>query len=120
MWKKRIRTTSFWVGIVSFIVLLADSVSDVFGYSIAVDGVVKIILGLCSCLIVVGFINKKDVDSVESQPDELLKEMHNVNNYTKSPSVDDASDAQAKSDIVVNKNADSSKKSNDIDINLNE
>ncbi len=86
MWKKRTKTTSFWIGLSSILVLIVDYVSSEFGFSICSDLVPKIILGLCSFLVLVGFVNKKDVDGEPSQKTEILDEIKSLNNYTKNKS----------------------------------
>ncbi len=73
--KNRLKTTSFWFGISSAIIVLLDSLSKVFGLSISSSLVEDIIFSVLSILILIGFVTKKSVGEKETSSQELLEEI---------------------------------------------
>ena len=74
--KEKIKTTSFWLGIGGAIVILVECVASVFGFNVAPELVEKIIVSVCSVLVLLGVITKKTVnDKAESTQEELLSEI---------------------------------------------
>ena len=76
--KEKIKTTSFWLGLSGALVLIADCVSDIFGIAMFSDKVESVVITICSVLVLLGIITKKNVgDSAESTTEELLYEIKN-------------------------------------------
>ena len=105
--KNRIRTTSFWIGLASVSVLVIDALSGVCGFSICSDNVIKAILGLSSILVVLGFVNKKDVDTPVANKDDLLSDLNTMNNYSDSSNNVHDINLNKSTDNIANKYTDS-------------
>ena len=74
--KEKLKTTSFWLGLCSSIVLILESVSSLIGISLYPQVIEKVILSVCSVLVTIGIITKKNVnDKVNSSKDDLLDEI---------------------------------------------
>ena len=67
---------AFWVGLSSAIVVLIESMGNLFGFSIDGSLITEFIMSICGVLVVLGFVTKdnkskleddtkKDIDSVE-------------------------------------------------------
>lgn len=73
--KNKIKTTSFWLGLSSAIVVLVGAISKLFGVNISSSIVEDIVLSICAVLICFGFVNKKTESGDTCQKDELLDEV---------------------------------------------
>ena len=74
--KEKLKTTSFWLGLCSSIVLILESVSSLIGISLYPHVIENVILSVCSVLVTIGIITKKNVnDKVNSSKDDLLDEI---------------------------------------------
>lgn len=75
--KKKIRTTSFWLGLSGAIVIVLETISSVLNLNLHSKEVESIILAICSALVMVGIITKKNVsDEKESSSKDLLVEIN--------------------------------------------
>lgn len=75
--KKKIRTTSFWLGLSGAIVIVLETISSVLNLNLHSKEVESIILAICSALVMVGIITKKNVsDEKESSSKDLLEEIN--------------------------------------------
>lgn len=82
--KKRIKTTSFWLELSGAIVIILETISSVFKLNLYSKEAESIILAICSVLVMLGIITKKDVsDEKESDSKELLEEINKDNNEDK-------------------------------------
>lgn len=78
--KKRIRTTSFWLELSGAVVIILETISSVLKLNLYSKEVETIILAVCSVLVMLGIITKKDVsDEKESSSSELLEEINKDN-----------------------------------------
>ena len=73
--KEKIKTTSFWLGVCGAIVIIADSITSIFGVSICTENIENIILSICSVLVLLGFITKKNIGGEDLSKDELLDDL---------------------------------------------
>ena len=75
--KKKIRTTSFWLGLSGAIVIVLETISSVLNLNLHSKEVESIILAICSALVMVGIITKKNIsDEKESSSRDLLEEIN--------------------------------------------
>lgn len=75
--KNKIRTTSFWLGLSGAIVIILETVSKVVGLNLYSKEIESIILSICSALVMVGIITKKNVtDEKNSSSEDLLEEIN--------------------------------------------
>ena len=75
--KNKIRTTSFWLGLSGAIVIILETISNIFGLNLYSKEIESIILSICSALVMVGIITKKNVsDEKESSSEDLLEEIN--------------------------------------------
>ena len=54
--KEKIKTTSFWLGLSSAIVLIVDCMAGLFGVDFSSGALEDVLLTICSVLVVVGFV----------------------------------------------------------------
>ncbi len=77
--KNKIRTTSFWLGLSGAIVIILETISNILGLNLYSKEIESIILSICSALVMVGIITKKNVtDEKESSSEDLLEEINKV------------------------------------------
>ena len=69
------RTTSFWLGLCSSLVVLASSVSSVFGVEISSSKIEGVVLSICALLICFGFVTKKTEGGKDESTEELLSDI---------------------------------------------
>ncbi len=75
--KNKIRTTSFWLGLSGAIVIILETISNILGLNLYSKEIESIILSICSALVMVGIITKKNVtDEKESSSEDLLEEIN--------------------------------------------
>ena len=76
--KEKIKTTSFWLGVSGSLVIVADCISEIFGIAMFSDTVETVVITICSVLVLLGIITKKNVsDKEDISQDELLYELKN-------------------------------------------
>ena len=74
--KEKFRTVSFWLSLGASIVLVLDCLSQIFGFAVRSEVVQMIIATVCSVLVLLGVVTKRDLkDSKELTPEELLEEI---------------------------------------------
>lgn len=75
--KKRIKTTVFWSGIVSAVLIFAQNIALLFGYDIPATTVAGIIASVNSLLAVLSFggilVDSKEVDSFQTMVTKVRK-----------------------------------------------
>lgn len=75
--KNKIRTTSFWLGLSGAIVIILETISSILGLNLYSKEIESIILSICSALVMVGIITKKNVsDEKDSSSEDLLEEIN--------------------------------------------
>ena len=75
--KEKLRTTSFWLGIGGAVIILIDCLSGIFGFNIAPKMIESIVISICSILVLLGVITKKNVnDKQVYSKDELIDEIN--------------------------------------------
>lgn len=75
--KKKFRTTSFWLGLSGAVVIVLETLSNIIGINLHSKEVEAIILSICSALVLLGIVTKKDVkDENESSTKDLLEEIN--------------------------------------------
>lgn len=79
--KEKIKSLSFWLGLGGAIIIIINSLSSICGFKICTGDIENIILSVCSILVLLGIINKKNTneDNISTQ-DELLTEIENEKN----------------------------------------
>ena len=76
--KEKIKTTSFWLGVSGALVIALDTLSGIFGVELYSKEIESIVLTLCTILIVLGFVTKKNInDKVDIPKQDLLDEVNN-------------------------------------------
>ena len=76
--KQKLKTTSFWLGVGSSVVIILSCIADLFGFVVCAEQVEKIIVSICSVLVMLGIITKKQTTDTESlKKDELIAEIEN-------------------------------------------
>lgn len=79
MMKEKFKTTSFWLGISGALVIIADCISKIFNINILSGYIDDIVITICSVLVLLGIVTKKNVgDSKDSSKEELLYELKNT------------------------------------------
>lgn len=74
--KSKLQTTSFWLGLTGAIVLILDTISGLIGINLYSDVVKTIIISVCSILVTVGIITKRNVtDKEKVSQEELLEDL---------------------------------------------
>lgn len=74
--KEKIKTTSFWLGLSGAVVIVLDCISEIFNLNICSSEVENIIISICSVLIMLGVVTKKNVQDVEGvEKEDLLLEL---------------------------------------------
>ena len=74
--KEKIKTTSFWLGVSGAVVVILDTISGILGVKLYSQEIESVLLTLCSVLIILGFVNKKDLNcKAETPKTELLEEV---------------------------------------------
>lgn len=78
--KEKIKTTTFWLGVSSAIILIIDCVAELFDFKISSGVIEGILTTVCSVLVLLGIVTKKNVgDSCEISQDDLLQELKQIN-----------------------------------------
>ncbi len=75
--KKKLRTTSFWLGVIGAIIIVLESITQVFGVELYSKQVESILLAVCSAMVLLGIITKKNEnDNTDSSSEDLLDEIN--------------------------------------------
>ena len=75
--KKKFRTTSFWLGLSGAVIIVLETISNIIGINLYSKEVEAIILSVCSALVMLGIVTKKDIkDENESNTKDLLEEIN--------------------------------------------
>lgn len=75
--KAKIKTVSFWTGLIGAILMIVDAISGFFGIDSISNTLSDILFSLCTILIVAGVINKKSPEDNKSYTtEELIEEMN--------------------------------------------
>lgn len=73
--KEKIKTTSFWLGVAGAVLILIESVADIFNVTICSETIETIVVSICSILVLLGIITKKNVsDTSAVSTEDLLME----------------------------------------------
>lgn len=74
--KKNFKTTSFWLALSGATVIILETLSKIIGLNLYSKEVESIILTVCSLLIMLGYVTKKNVsDEKESSKEDLLEDL---------------------------------------------
>ena len=77
--KEKIKTTSFWLGVSGAVVIVLESLSNLFNINIDSGMVGDIVLSICSVLVLLGFVTKKNISDTEDlTKEELLMELKDI------------------------------------------
>lgn len=77
--KDRLKTTSFWLGISGIVVIICEAISNLLNISIVSESVEGVVVAICSVLVLLGFVTKKNVsDKNDSSKEELMEELHSA------------------------------------------
>lgn len=73
---QKFKTTTFWLGLCGAIVIVLEAISGAFGINLYSKEIESIVLSICSALVMLGIVTKKNSgDSKESTKTELLEEI---------------------------------------------
>lgn len=79
--KQKFKTTAFWLGLCAGVVIILDTISSVFGINLYSKEIECVIMSICSALVMMGIITKKNIDDKkDSSKDELIDEINNNKN----------------------------------------
>lgn len=79
--KQKFKTTAFWLGLCAGVVIILDTISSVFGINLYSKEIECVIMSICSALVMMGIITKKNIDDEkDSSKDELIDEINNNKN----------------------------------------
>ena len=71
---QKFKTTTFWLGLCGAIVIVLETISSAFGINLYSKEIESIIMSICSALVMLGIITKKDTkDKNDLTKDELLE-----------------------------------------------
>lgn len=74
--KEKIKFLSFWLGLGGAIIIIINSLSSILGFEICTGDIENIILSVCSILVLLGIITKKNSSEIDvSTQEELLDEI---------------------------------------------
>ena len=74
--KQKFRTTTFWLGLCGAIVIVLESISSAVNINLYSEQVESVILSICSALVMLGIITKKESsDTNQSSKEDLLEEI---------------------------------------------
>ena len=73
--KQKFRTTTFWLGLCGAIIIVLESISSAFKINLYSQEIKSIILSICSALVMLGIVTKKDTSKEDLTKDELLDEI---------------------------------------------
>lgn len=73
--KNKFRTTTFWLGLCGAIVIVLESISGAFGINLYSSEIESVIMSICSALVMLGIITKKEVGDTSQTKEELLEEI---------------------------------------------
>ena len=77
--KDRLKTTSFWLGRSGIVVIICEAISNLLNISIVSESVEGVVVAICSVLVLLGFVTKKNVsDKNDSSKEELMEELHSA------------------------------------------
>lgn len=75
----KLKTTSFWLGLSGAVVLILDSLSSIFNIKLYSQEVQSIIITICSVLVMLGIVTKKNTDDKnDSSKQELLDDLDDM------------------------------------------
>lgn len=87
--KEKLKTTSFWLGLCGAVVLIVECVADIFNIKICSDIIENIVVTICSVLVMLGIVTKKNVgDTQVSSKEDLLQEINNAQDIDKGDSAE--------------------------------
>lgn len=74
--QERLKTTSFWIGLSGVLVVIVDSVSEIFNLHIVSEVVECVVLFIASVLVLLGIVTKKNIsDKEDVDESDLLNEL---------------------------------------------
>jgi uncharacterized membrane protein len=74
--RQKFKTLSFWFGLSGAIVIVLDTISNIVGVDLYSKQIESVILAVCSALVMLGIITKKDSkDNNDLSKNELLEEI---------------------------------------------
>lgn len=71
--KINFKNKTFWVSLVSIVLLMVQNLSELFGFSFNSDGVMNVVNAICGVLIVLGILNNPTKPS-EVKPENQTSE----------------------------------------------
>lgn len=74
--QERLKTTSFWIGLSGVLVVIVDSISEIFNLHIVSEVVECVVLFIASVLVLLGIVTKKNIsDKEDVDESDLLNEL---------------------------------------------
>lgn len=78
--KINLKNKTFWLSIASAIVLMAQQIGQLFGFSVASDTIMQVVNAICGVLIVLGILNNP---AKETDNEKILEESESPANDEK-------------------------------------
>jgi len=76
--KQKFRTTTFWLGLCGAIVIVLETISNAFSINLYSKEIESVIMSICSALVMLGIITKRNSDENSNvSKEELLEEIDN-------------------------------------------
>ena len=73
--KQKFKSYTFWVGLVSAIILVIEEICKLFGFVADVGLIENVLLSICSVFVVLGIITK---DKKEDKKEDIIDEVVNL------------------------------------------
>ncbi len=89
--KSQFKSYTFWAGLASALVILAQSIAELFGYHFETSLIENIIMSICGVLVVLGIVKKPKISTQTAPPEE------NISDET----TQDASDVDCEDDKIL-------------------
>lgn len=78
--KEKIKTVSFWSGLAAGLVILLQSLGQVFGFTVSEKHITDIIMAICGILVVLGIVNKPEKKQENNKSENVQENTVKSNN----------------------------------------
>ena len=87
--KEKMRTSSFWLGVGGAIILVLNCVCGIFGFKVCSEQVEGVIVTICSCLVMLGIVTKRNVsDAAPIDKKDLIADIENFKTKSDNSDID--------------------------------
>ena len=71
---QKIKNISFWTGLSAAVIMLLQSLGNIFGFSINEENVNNIIMSVCGVLVVLGIVNRPQKNIENTTENQIIEE----------------------------------------------